>query len=66
MAVLKVIEILSDSPKSWEDAAKTGIARASKTIKHIRSAWVQDQSIAVKGGKAANFRVTLKITFEVE
>ena len=40
MAVLKVIEIMADSKKSWEDATKKGIKRASKSVKNIRSAWV--------------------------
>ncbi|HRG68477.1 MAG: dodecin domain-containing protein [Saprospiraceae bacterium] len=65
MAVLKVIEIMSSSKKSWEDAAATGIAKASKTLKNIRSAWVQDQSIVVDKGKVKEYRVSLKLSFEV-
>ena len=65
MAVLKVIEIMSSSKKSWEDAAATGIAKASKTLKNIRSAWVQDQSIVVDKGKEKEYRVSLKLSFEV-
>ncbi len=66
MAVLKVIEVMASSKKSWEDAAATGIAKAAKTLKNIRSAWVQDQSVKVDGAKIKEFRVTLKISFEVE
>ena len=65
MSVLKVIEIMSSSKKSWEDAAATGIEKASKTLKNIKSAWVQDQSVVVDGGSIKEFRVTLKISFEV-
>ena len=65
MAVLKVIEIMSSSKKSWEDATETGIAKASKTLKNIRSAWVQDQSIVVDKGKVKEYRVSLKVSFEV-
>ena len=65
MSVLKVIEIMCASKKSWEDAATTGIAKASKTLKNVRSAWVQDQSVVVDKGKIKEYRITLKISFEV-
>ncbi len=65
MAILKVIEVLSNSDKSWEDATKKAVANASKTIKNIRSAYVQDQSAVVKDGEVEEFRVNVKITFEV-
>lgn len=65
MAVLKVLEILSDSEKSWEDAAARGIKKASKTVKNIRSAFVQSQSVTVKNGEVSSYRVNLKISFEV-
>ena len=51
MAVLKVIEIMSDSSKSWEDATAKGVAKAAKTLKGIKSAHVQSQSVTVKGSK---------------
>ncbi|WP_339894904.1 dodecin family protein [uncultured Algibacter sp.] len=66
MAVLKVIEILANSEKSWEDATKKAVKHASKSIKNIRSVYVQDQSASVKGDEVTDFRVNLKITFEVE
>ncbi|MCB0522131.1 MAG: dodecin domain-containing protein [Lewinellaceae bacterium] len=66
MAVMKVIEIMSDSDKSWEDATRKGIAKASKSIKDIKSAWVQSQSVTVKDGEVKSFRVNLKLSFEVQ
>lgn len=66
MAVLKVIEVLSSSEISWEDATKKAVAHASKTLKNIRSVYVQDQSAAVKDNAVSEFRVNLKITFEIE
>lgn len=66
MAVLKVIEVLADSSKSWEDATKKAVAQASKSVNHIKSAFVQSQSAVVKDGEIANFRVNVKITFEVK
>ncbi|MCK0114843.1 MULTISPECIES: dodecin family protein [Gelidibacter] len=65
MAVLKVIEILASSDKSWEDATKNGVDHASKTIKNIKSVYVKDQSVTVKNNELAQYRVNLKITFEV-
>lgn len=66
MAIMKVVEIMSDSKKSWEDATAKGVARTSKSVKNIKSAYVQSQSVVVSGGKVTSYRVNLKITFEVK
>jgi dodecin len=66
MAVLKVIEVLSSSTVSWEDATKKAVEKASKSVKHIKSVYVQDQSAQVKDGVVTEFRVNLKLTFEIE
>lgn len=66
MSVAKVIEIKSSSKKSFEDAVSTGIKRASKTIKHIRGAWVAEQEVTCDNGKITEFRVLMKVTFVLE
>lgn len=66
MAVMKVIEILSNSEKSWEDATKKAIKQASKSVKNIKSAFVQSQSVVVNNDEVSEFRVNLKVTFEVK
>ncbi len=66
MSVFKVIEVLANSNKSWEDAAKTQVSHASKSVKNIRSVYIQDQSASVKDGEISDFRVNVKITFEVK
>ncbi len=67
MSVLKVIELMSDSSKSWEDATQQAVTRASKTIKGIRSVWVKDMSATVgKSGKIEGYRVTCHVSFEVK
>lgn len=66
MSVVKVIEVMASSKKSWEDAASTAIAKASKTLSNLKSAWVQDQSVKIEKGKIVEFRVTLKISFELK
>ncbi|WP_419213799.1 dodecin family protein [Maribacter sp. X9] len=65
MAVLKVIEILANSDKGWEDAAKQAVAEASKSVKNIKSVYIHEQSATVEDGKIKNYRVNVKITFEV-
>lgn len=65
MAILKVIEILSSSPKSWEDATQKGVAKAAQSVKEIKSAFVQSQSVVVEDGKVTEYRVNLKLSFEV-
>ena len=66
MAVLKVIEILSNSDKSWEDATIKAVKHAAKSVKNIKSVYVQDQSAIVKDDEVIEFRVNLKLTFEVK
>lgn len=66
MSVLKVIEVLANSEISWEDATRKGVAKASQSLKNIRSVYVKDQSAAVNDGKITEYRVTLKLTFELE
>ena len=66
MAVLKVIEVLASSEISWEDATQKAVAQASKSLKHIRSVYVNEQSATVKDGKVSENRVNLKLTFEIE
>lgn len=63
MSVAKVIEIIASSPKSFEDAVRQGVAKASESIQGISGAWVQDQSVVVEGGKVTAYRVALKLTF---
>ena len=66
MAIMKVIEILSESDKSWEDATAKAIKKASKSVKDIKSAFVQSQSVTVKDGNVDKYRVNLTVTFEVK
>lgn len=65
MAVLKVIEVLSNSSESWEDATRKAVKEAGKTVKNIRSVYVKEHSAIVNNNEMTEFRVNLKITFEV-
>jgi dodecin len=66
MAVARVTEIIAGSKKSFQDAVEQGIARASKTLKNIEGAWVQDQKLVIEKGKIVEYRVALKVTFILE
>lgn len=66
MSVAKIIEISSESPLGFEEAIRDGIAKASKSVHNIKSAWVKNQSIVVKDGKITEYRVDLKVTFILE
>ena len=66
MSVLKVIEILANSDKSWEDATRNAVKHAAKSVKNIRSVYVKEQSASVTDSNITEFRVNVKITFEVD
>ena len=66
MSVARVVEISSTSEKSFEDAIVQGIARANKTLREIRSAWVKEQEVTVKDGKIVAYKVNLKVTFVLD
>ncbi len=66
MGVLKVIEVLSSSKKGWEDAAKIAVKTASKTVKNIRSVNISNQSAVVVDGEIVEYRLNVKMTFEVK
>jgi hypothetical protein len=63
MSVAKVSEIIASSPTGFEDAIATGIARANKTLKNIRGAWIAEQKVDVEKGKVVAYRVTMRVTF---
>lgn len=63
MSIAKVIEIISASKLSFDDAMKQGLAKASKTVSGIAGAWIKDQSVEVTAGKITEYRVTMKVTF---
>jgi dodecin len=66
MAVARVTEISSTSPKSFEDAIQQGIARSTKTLRNVRSAWVKEQRVDVKNSQIAEYQVNLMVTFVLD
>lgn len=65
MSVVKVIEVLAESEKSWEDAAKQAVAEASKTVNNIKSIYVKDMQAVVNGSNVEKYRLNAKISFMV-
>ena len=63
MSVAKVTELISSSPKSFEDAINQGVQRATSTLEQVTGAWVEGQKIVIDGGKIKEYRVILKVTF---
>jgi flavin-binding protein dodecin len=64
MSVARVTEIKASSSKSFDDAIREGVTRASKTLENVKSAWIQDQEVILgDDGKIAEYRVLMKVTF---
>ena len=63
MSIAKVTEISATSTTSFEDALQAGIARASKTIRNIRSVWIKEQHVRVEKNSVTEYQVNMLVTF---
>lgn len=66
MPMVKVIEVLAESDKSWEDAAQTAVTNAAKTVRDVRSIWIENFEAKVEGTKITKYRINGKISFGLE
>lgn len=66
MSVARVVEISATSTKSFEDALQQGIARATKTLRNVRSAWIKEQEVRVEGDRVADYKVNMLVTFVLD
>lgn len=66
MSIAKVSEISATSPKSFEAALELAIARAHKTLRNVRSAWVKEQQVRVAKGKITEYQVNVMVTFVLD
>ena len=64
--LLKVVEVLAESEKSWDDAAAQAVKRAAKTLKNIRSIYIENFEAKVDGNRLVSYRVNAKISFVLE
>jgi flavin-binding protein dodecin len=64
MSVARVTEIKASSAKSFDDAIRTGLARAGKKLQNMKSAWIENQEVMLDDeGKIVEYRVQMKVTF---
>lgn len=66
MAIAKVSEISATSTKSFEDAVTQGLARANKTLRNVRSAWIKEQQVRVRDGAITEYQVNMMVTFVID
>ena len=66
MAVVKVIEIMAESEKSWEDAANVALKAATKSVKNIKAIYISDMQAIVENDEIVRYRVNAKLSFVVE
>jgi flavin-binding protein dodecin len=66
MSVAKVSEISATSTKSFEDAIQQGLARAAKTLRNVRSAWIKEQQVRYDGSKITEYQVNMMVTFVLD
>lgn len=64
--IVKVIEIMSESPSSWEEATNNVVTEAAKTLRNIRSVYIKEFTAAISNDRVSSYRVNAKVTFEME
>jgi flavin-binding protein dodecin len=63
MSVARVTEITASSKKSFDDAMRSGLKRATQTLQNVQAAWIASQEVVLKDGKISEYRVRMKVTF---
>jgi len=66
MSMLKVIEVLAESNKSWEDAAQQAVSSASKSVRNVKSIWIENFEATVEDGKLMKYRINAKVSFVLD
>ncbi len=66
MTMLKVVELLAQSEKSWEDAAQLAVQEAAKTVRNIESIYIQEMKATVENDRITYYRVNVKVSFAIE
>ncbi len=65
-SVARITEISARSEKSFEDAIKVGVERATKSLRNVKGAWVKEQKVVIENGSPSAYEVTLKVTFDLD
>jgi flavin-binding protein dodecin len=66
MSVAKVIEISAESTESFEDAIRSGVEHAAKSVRNVEGAWIKEHKVVVDNGRITAFRVDMKVTFVLD
>ena len=66
MSIARVVEITATSDRSFEDALRQGVARATQTLRNVRSAWVKEQEVQIDDGEIAGYKVNMLVTFVLD
>ncbi|MGB5716574.1 MAG: dodecin family protein [Gammaproteobacteria bacterium] len=66
MSMVKVIEVIAESKKSWDEAAENAVKEASKSVRNIKSLYVQEMQAVIEDGKISKYRVNAKISFVID
>ena len=66
MSIARVTELSATSNQSFEDAINQGIARATKTLRNVKSAWVKDREVNIQDGKVSEYKVNMQVTFVLD
>lgn len=66
MSVARNTEISATSTESFEDAVRQGLARATKTLRNVKGAWIKEQEVTVEGDQIADFKVVMVVTFVLD
>ena len=66
MSIARVVEITATSQESFEDALEQGVARATQTLRNVRSAWVKEQEVQIENGEISGYKVNMLVTFVLD
>ena len=66
MSVYKVVEVIGTSEKSWEAAAKEAVETASKSLRDLRVAEVDQMDLKIENGKVVAYRVRVRLSFKIQ
>lgn len=66
MSIVKVIEVLAQSPESWEEATRNAVSEAARTIRNIKNVYIKEMQAVVENNRITEYRVNAKISFVIE
>lgn len=66
MSMLKVIEVLAESDKGFEDAVQNAVSQASNSVRNVKSIYIKEMNAVVENGKISSYRVNAKISFVLD